>query len=284
MDSPREIIYRPMLESDLPAAARILNESYRVQGVPAEFSVWGLQQLVLPVFGIDLPDCIAAEVDGELAGVLLLAVDREARQSYVFAWNVRPALWRARIGLGLERRYAETHRALGLEVGWACLGQFRNVGRYRAVRFAGIRTLDGLELCAGPGHLPAAGVEIRPATLEDLAPHHASFHPHRPHWTQEWPRLRGWAGGPPWQLLVARSGGGTVGYAVWRCDILQGHVGALAFTEPAAGDCLLDHLVQAARRPLQFAFVSAADPLHRLLRERGATVTATYTEIRRDRF
>jgi hypothetical protein len=335
--------YRPMTDADLPAAAGILNESYRAQGVPADFSAWGLRQVVLPQFGIDLADSIAAEAGGALAGVLLLAVDRAARESYVFAWNVRPAFQRERLGLGLERRYAEKHRELGLRTGWACLGEFRDVGRYRAVRFSAVRTFDCLELPA-PGNEAAKRrngetatedrftteaqrtqraqrdrqtehrtsnaenesetrnpksdvrcpnsataqstveeIVITPAKVMELVSHIDGLQPERPHWTQQWPRLAGYADRLPWQLLVARIGGAVAGCAVWRRDLLQGHVSAVGFADPAVGGRLVDHLRRSAGVSLRFGYVPAG-PLHDLLLARGATVSATYTEIRRDRF
>ena len=277
------VTYRPMEESDLPAAARILTESYRAQGVAAEFSAYTLRTVILPQYGIDLADCVAAEAEGEVAGVLLLAVDREARDSYVFGWNVRPALWRARIGLGLEKRYTEKHRELGLQTGWACIGSFRNVERYRAIGFRPVRTLSCFE--APPGaHPPPAGWEICPADLEAVAAAWPRLPAAPPHWPAQWRQVRHYAARPPWQMLLARSGGTTGATAVWRKELLVGEVGALTFNDRDASGALLGHLRRLAGISLRFRLVPVDDPLHGLLEESGFPRTAEYTEIRRDRF
>ena len=277
------VSYRPMVESDLPAAARILTESYRAQGVSAEFSAYSLRTVILPQFGVNLADCVSAEAEGEVAGVLLLAVDREARESYVFGWNVRPALWRARIGLGLEKRYTEKHRELGLRTGWACVGAFRKVERYRAIGFLPVRALSCFEAPAGAPP-PFAGWEIRPVALEELAATWIRLQTAQPHWPAQWRQVRHYAGRPPWQVLQAQSGGAPGALAVWRKELIVGEVGALAFADRDAAAALLDHLRSVAGASLCFNFVPADDPLHGLLVERGIPRTAEYTEIRRDRF
>ena len=277
------VTYRPMEESDLPATARILTESYRVQGVSAEFSAHTLHTVILPQYGIELADCVAAEAGGEVSGVLLLAVDREARDSYVFGWNVRPALWRARIGLGLERRYTEKHRELGLREGWACVGSFRKVERYRSIGFLPVRMLSCFEAPAGTPP-PPSGWEIGPAGLDELAAAWPRLQSVQPHWPAQWRQVRRYADRPPWQMLLARSGGAAGAAAVWRKDLIAGNVGALAFTDRAAAGALLDHIRHLAGVSLLFTHVPADDPLHALLTERGIPRTAEYTEIRRDRF
>ena len=139
--------------------------------------------------------------------MLLLAVDREARDSYVFGWNVRPALWRARIGLGLEKRYTEKHRELGLREGWACVGSFRNVDRYRAIGFEPVRTLSCF---AAPGGAPPrpAGWEIRPAEPGGGGRRVAPAPAGPAALAGAVAAIRRYGHQPPWQTLQASPGAG----------------------------------------------------------------------------
>ncbi len=137
---------RIMTEADIPAAVRIINESYQDFPIRTPFSAWGLGHTLIPQYGLDLEHSFVAEVDGETAGVLLLSVDLDLRESFVFGWNVSPRFHRDRVGLELEKRFTRQHQALGIRTSWAMVASFRKARRYQAVKFRETRSLFCLDL------------------------------------------------------------------------------------------------------------------------------------------
>jgi len=273
---------RIMTEADIPAAVRIINESYQDFPIRTPFSAWGLGHTLIPQYGLDLEHSFVAEVDGETAGVLLLSVDLDLRESFVFGWNVSPRFHRDRVGLELEKRFTRQHQALGIRTSWAMVASFRKARRYQAVKFRETRSLFCLDLPVPP---PAAepGLEVRPCTLAELAAHYHADRPAEPiPWLQRWRQIARCGPLPAWVQGRARRGTEVVGWGIWRVELLLSVVQALRFREPAAGRALLAAAAGPYGRPLHLPYVSAGEPLSELLQELGTTTALEYREIRRD--
>lgn len=276
------IACRIMTEADLPAAVRIINESYHDFPIRTTFSAWGLGHTLVPQYGLDLAHSFIAEVDGEIAGVLLLAIDGNARESFVFGWNVPPRFHRLRVGFELEKRYARQHLELGVRTSWALVAHFRKAYRYRAVRFRETRSLYCLDLSTPP---PAADpeIEVRPCSLAELEPHYRADPPAAPApWIQRWRQIARCGSLPAWRTALAWRETEVVGWGIWRAELFLTVVQALRFREPAAGRALLGAAGGPNGRPLHLPYVPAGEPLHGLLQELGATTSLEYREIRRD--
>ncbi|HOB51650.1 MAG TPA: hypothetical protein PK176_02705 [Acidobacteriota bacterium] len=276
------IACRNMTEADLPAAVRIINESYHDFPIRTAFSAWGLGHTLVPQYGLDLARSFIAEADGEIAGVLLLAIDGDARESFVFGWNVPPRFHRLRVGFELEKCFTRQHLELGVRISWAFVAHFRRAHRYRAVRFRETRSLYCLDV---PAPSPAAnsGIEVRPCTLAELEPHYRADPPAEPApWIQRWRQIARCGPLPAWRMALAWQGTDVVGWGIWRAELFLTVVQALRFREPAAGRALLVAAGGPNKRPLHLPYVPAGEPLYAMLQELGATTALEYREIRRD--